>query len=167
MTVIKIDQKWLDARCRRDGDCLLWVKACNNKNLPVAYFQRNYIEHQKSVRKLVWEMKGRILEKGQVLYTTCGDDMCVSHLTAKNRGEYLNANMAADARMRRVASMTRAMRSASKINVGIVEEIKTHQGFAKEMADKHGISLQLIWKIRSGEVWRDITASPFSGLGAR
>ena len=101
----------------------------------------------------------------------CNESMCVlfGHIVQRTQSQ----NSKVHARMGKYSSpiakakMAMTKRATSRYSDAVIEEVRSSELSAKEMAKKHGMSHSYAISIRAGKLRKDYTPSPFSGLGAR
>lgn len=161
MAIPPITMDWLLARCRQEGECLVWLPntCCNGGRDP-----RSSIGGVRFVvRRAVWAMKtGEALGPGMYPSQSCDTQRCVcpKHIIARHRSELL-AGFKRDAATR--LRMALARRARSPISDEVVAAIRLDTRTEREIAAEHGISAATVGTYRRMERRVDIS-TPWSGL---
>lgn len=159
----EITVDWLLARVvERDG-CLIWKgEASNNGKDP-----RGVLNNQRFyVRRAVWKaMQGREPPADWCYVARCEVPGCVdpAHVTARTRSQALKGIPKSLAHRAKIAATKRA---ASGLPQEKVQEILASPRSGSQEGALHGISKDMVNKIRAGQIRRDYSG-PFSQLGAR
>lgn len=173
----KRDRNWevqdVFARCKIDGDCLLWTKAAS-RGLPTA----NINGKQVMVKRWVWEQtKGYIVprEKGKkaCIVSICGNSLCCNpeHLKRENFSN-LHKKSWSDKPIRKVKAGIRMRKifegkGRAIINFEIAQEIRQNNRSAKELAKEYGVTISAIYAVRSGKTWKNhLMPSSIFNIGA-
>lgn len=162
-TVPEITVDWLLARVvERDG-CLIWKgEASNNGKDP-----RGVLNNQRFyVRRAVWKaMNGREPPADWCYGVRCGQDCCVdpAHVIARTRSQVQKGIPKSLATRAKIAATKRA---ASKVPQFLIPKILASSLSGAKEAKRHGISKDMVNKIRAGQLRRDYS-NPFLQLGAR
>ena len=150
------------ARCREDGDCLIWTGAMNERG-PVVTVDRK----QLSVRRVAWEERnGKPFPTGKVASVDCEDKACIEHIVPRTRSQLNARTNRRHSSIARAAKVSATKRQNSKLSDADVIEIRMTDRPMKEIAAEKGISTVYAYLIRRGDFRRDYS-SPFAGLGAR
>lgn len=157
----------LIARCVECGDCLLWQGAMGGSGTvtpSTSIGKKRYY-----VRRLMWEKKGlgpAPADKG--VRATCGEARCVApkHLQLTTKSESGKRAGAAGkfstiSRIQRLAATKQA--TQSPLTWDQVREIRDGTDRLKDAAERYGVSIHTISKIRRGIAWRDYS-NPFAAL---
>lgn len=156
------------AKTVEEGQCLLWQGLIDCHGVPKV----NHECKKQGVRKVILEFMGKKVPQGHFLVASCGNRACVcpEHVTmltpkqhaalrgGSKRKNYAvaRANMAAAARQRQ-----------GKLTMEKAREIRLRTEPAPKIAGEYGVHKSLINAIRRGVAWREYSADPFAGLGAR
>jgi hypothetical protein len=152
----------IKARCAvdaRDADsCWQWIGGTSNGRPYANHHGRN-----RSVRALAFDLAAeRPLKKGEVLRMSCGDVMCVNpaHMRRQSRAALLHENAARANPLLRAARMAAISRAGSqaKLTAEAADEIRAWTGPAHAIAARHGVSAQMVSRIRNGRAWKDYAA---------
>lgn len=154
------------ARCDEVGECMLWQGGMTGMGLPIARLRSG--DSPTSLRRHVFVLSIRELRPGECVWTSCGESRCLhpAHLRAGTRPQMLLALRRAG-RYRSVAmTMQRiqAGRMRGKITLEIARAIRVSDEPATAHAERYGIDVSLVRRIRRGEAWRETApgASVFS-----
>lgn len=161
--VPEITADWLMARVIEDEGCLIWRgEAANNGKDP-----RGVLDNQRFyVRRAVWKaMNGREPPEDWYFAVTCDRPCCVdpAHVFGRTRSKALKGRVMPLAQRANIAA---AKRAASDLPQERVIEILTSPLSGAKEAERHGISKDMVNKIRAGQARRDYN-NPFLQLGAR
>jgi hypothetical protein len=161
------DGAYLVERIRRNstecGDCLLWTGYCNNGIMPVINIDRK----PTAVRRAMWEATHGTVKDGHEVVHTCESRKCVAveHLETITKGER-RKRMALVRNTQQSASAVRIMRERfSKLTMEKAREIRASDEQGKVLAERYGVTPQLVSLVRTGKSWAE--PSPWAGLGAR
>ena len=151
----------IHSRCIEEGECWIWQGCCSSHERP----QMRHNGKTEYVRHLAYEEhRGAKAQKGRRVTTTCETPRCVcpEHMTAMKVSDH-NRRVSANSpnRAARVLKMTAAKRSASKLTMEQVKEIRESAGTLVEIAAKYGLHYSSVGNIRNGRRWADNT---FAGL---
>lgn len=155
----------LRALCEEVGNCWEWTRPPNSCGLP-------QIRHDGKVcgaRKLAYVLAGGAVKAGMVLVPGCQNPKCINpactkQMTKTNCG-YVSAKSQVAGLVKR-KKISDIKRKAAKLNMELVEEIRSGDKPSRQWARETGISLKTILNARHGRTWQDYH-SPFAGLGAR
>lgn len=150
----------IKARCHEDGDCLVWSGRTNAKGYP---------KHgQTLLRRRVLEFTAGELKRSELASVTCGNPSCLNpdHIRKASKSTVaLEVNKRADVQAKRTASNRRTARSRlAKLSIEKAREIRASSEPGKVLAERYGVSDDLISKVRHDKAWVETT--PFSGLFA-
>lgn len=150
----------IHARCKEDGDCLIWTGRTNGKGAPKIGSQ--------SVRREYWLLTKGPLTPSELVSPDCTSPCCISHLKKSNKREVAQkANMRLDVVQKKRIKNAETQRAKSKfMTMELAEEIRrTPEISGKEWAHRIGCSEYLISKIRQHKAWSLTQSSnPFAGL---
>jgi hypothetical protein len=155
------------ARCRPDGDCMLWTGPVTHSGMPRAtlFGVRNVLIR----RKLYAAQHGEVPE-GRLVTPQCGHKLCLAehHLAALTPADSkaIAARRGAYKSQARVIRRTLTLRANSHITEEVVEQVRGAPD-AKTAHLQTGVSLAYCYELRSGARRMPIAHSPFAGLGAR
>ena len=157
------------AKCREDGDCLIWEGAGAEKTPTMRIPGSRALV---PVRRVLLEIAGKW--KGAAVATnTCGNSACVAeeHAIGATRRALVKAAVARTGyhkrptRNARISAISRA--AVGKLSAEAVEDIRSSDLSTRALAAIHGVSQAAIWDVVAGNTYRDYAANPFTGLGAR
>ena len=99
--------------------------------------------------------------------TLCVNPDCMTLTTYQKLATALGAMgiMSGTVRSAKIAAAKRA--AYGKLTTEAVHDIRTSNATGVAMAAKYGICEAKISQVRRHQVWRDYSANPFTGLGAR
>lgn len=155
--------KRLMARCRVDGDCMLWP----NKPNPNGGLYVSINGEKKLVRRVLWEaLHGEVLPDRAVSFH-CESETCVLHLMLKTVSQVRKTSSARftknlDYRIK-MAKARKAYRKFSDEAVAAVRTCGTSEVVSTAAA--YGMSEGYAYMLRRGKFRRDYS-NPFVGLGA-
>lgn len=146
------------ARCDEVGDCLLWTGAMNNGTSPVIGINNRVY----AIRRLMWLAMGKTLTPGRHLCASCGHVACVApeHAFQKKRGIAPGTKKTAAVR----SNMARARQRWAALTWDDVHEIRASDESARVIAERRGMSVDHIRRVRKGAHWSTTLSSPFAGL---
>lgn len=163
-----ISPEWLALRCIEEGDCLLWTQSTNDSGQPRYTFRIGDKSMTKQLRQVVWYMAGKPqLREGQVLTVTCGCQACLNsdHMKPTTmRAVIAKTSRRPDVVRRVTVASAVAHRARAKITMEQADYIRNSDKTLREMSEEFGISIAWASKVRRGEGWRNLRASPFAGL---
>ncbi len=151
------------AKCREDADCLLWTGSLSHSSGHPKY-------NNKAARRLVYALAKGPIPPGKLVTTTCGCAQCLSpeHLALISKSQAaVKGNACLTVRMRKAIASAKANRPKAKLDMQKAEEIRGSSATLDELAERYAVDRTLISKVRRNEAWREMTATPFQGLGAR
>lgn len=160
----EITADWLLARAVQRDECLIWKgEAANNGKDP-----RGVVDNQRFyVRRAIWKAMHDGREAPPLLHivTSCKQPCCVepSHLIGRTRSNALKGRVMPLSQKAKIAASKRA---ASALSQEQVAEIMASELSGPKEAKRHGISKDMVNKIRAGQLRRDYS-NPFLQLGAR
>ena len=157
------------ARCVEDGDCSIWPGAMSASGSgPVVTLRRKNIP----VRKVVWEAAhGRPFPSDRVASVRCKNKACLDekHIVAWTRTEVAKVWNPDRNRTTQGAKLSARRRQDGRntLNAESVAVIRSTGECRHVLAERYGVAVTSIDRIRrGGGGWRDYS-NPFAGLGAR
>lgn len=165
----KLQLDTLYSHCTHEGDCWLWQGYCTGAGTPYGHLHGKHI----AVRRAVLLLQGHPPLTGQQIASThCGEGLCVNpaHIRVTTRKALLNQLRRSGAinDLRRVQSIAASKRLvAPRLTIEQARALRADPRSALQIERDTGISHTLVSKVRRGEMWREIVASPWAGLGAR
>ncbi len=159
------------ARTIEVGECWEWQGCISSGHSPRVH----YAGRARSARKLMLALAGRPSEPppGHKLVTTCGNPRCVrpEHLAIISFATHVRTRLVPGTNMAlKNAKIAHARRQRqTKLTAADVHELRRsgNTETAAQAAARLGVSVGHINDIRRWRVWRDHTASPWAGMGAR
>lgn len=162
MTAVTL--KMIRDRCKDDGGCWVWQQSLNNKGCPQMSINN---KGGQMVRRVAFQLAGKRIKNGYVVYSTCGDRRCCNpeHLAQITRGERTslsyklgerNAELEYPSRMARAISC-----GLSKLGLNKAREIRARlmDGANKAaLAREYGVHEKTIYNIDRNNSWRDALA---------
>lgn len=149
---------WLYARCRQEGDCLVWTGYLDAFGVP----QTRIDGRARPVRRLVWQAARGNLLRGLWVCCTCETKGCVNpdhleqtHRSTRMRGRFMPVTQR--------ANIALARRAVSRISEDAIREMRESDCELKPLAEKYGVDLTYVSAVRLGKIRRDLT-NPFAGL---
>lgn len=118
-----------------------------------------------SVRKIIREFT-KDPQKGLIYGCSCDNGLCITaeHIKARKNSEQkrhmANRALLSGTRAMKIATTRRAQ---SPRNPEEIAEIRSSTESAQVVADRHGMSRHMVWRIRAGRSWKDYS-SPWAGL---
>ncbi|KPU94716.1 hypothetical protein APR50_10570 [Variovorax paradoxus] len=149
--------------CHEDGDCLVWDRYCNGHMPVVSVDRRPY-----PVRRKVFELAIGPVRHGYEVIHTCKTLRCVApeHLKQITKTERRSMMAALRNGRGQPASQVRFMReNFGKLDMQKAREIRSSNETGRVLAERFGVTPQLISLVRTGKSWAE--PSPWNGLGAR
>ena len=153
------------ARCTECGDCWEWQRAISNDRYPTLRHKGRVI----NARRAVFEMAGGKLQPKSFIVNTCGNHLCLNpaHLKQVRQRDHLAhvaalGAMSGPVRSARIAATKRAQ--TGKITLADANLIRASDEPVKVLAERYGLCLDRVYRIRRGEAWRDYQNNPFAGL---
>ncbi|MFA7291874.1 MAG: HNH endonuclease [Rhodocyclaceae bacterium] len=161
------------------GDCLEWQGsfAAGGKTPAVkAHSLENGRTDNFPVPRLLWEREHGPIPAGKLVYRKCCNNACVlvEHLSCGTRKDWAKARRKAGASKhsattlialtlarRRRPDVTTTMEKARQIRSLTAAAVKV-----RDIAAQTGVHPDMVEDIRRGRAWRELSASPFAGLGA-
>lgn len=119
-----------------------------------------------SVRRFIWERKNGDLKTVEVIKMTCENPACINpkHMKKVLINSHRKGEVKPIATRMRIAV---AMRKLRKLSMEDAQAIRASTEDLKTAAERYGVTRSNISFIRRGKTFRDYSASPFAGLGAR
>lgn len=156
----------IKAKCREDGDCLLWTGSCNGSGIPKIKLDGIHY----SARRETWKLARGPLKDSELVTVTCGCVRCLNpdHLKKTSKAEVSRLSNARPAvKAKRAASAAKTNRPKfGKINMEIARQIRASDRSGLDWAEELNVSPSLISNVRMNKSWRE-AGNPFAGLGAR
>lgn len=153
-------------RIVEEGDCLLWQGACAGK-------AKHPSINRQLVRRVLWEMQHGPIPAGKIVRCTCETPRCinVAHcelMTMQKLTKQLGARggiMSDPLRSAKIAAVKRAGKQA-KITQDDARRIRASDERCEDLAQRFGLALSTVARIKRGEVRREFAGNPWQGLGA-
>ena len=161
---------WLEARCVRDGKCLVWSMSTRD-GVP----QANLFDPETgkkgtfNVRREAWRLRvGRPPRKGYVIVCTCETGKCVEpeHLKEISRSQLHKGKPKSEAHRLAIAKAAKTKKNA-KLSDEALQDIRTSDDPLPVCAARHGVSVSHVSGIRLGKWCKEVVANPFAGLYGR
>lgn len=166
----RLDRRWLLIRTEEEGDCLRWKQGKSECGQPKYSFKIGGKQYSRQLRQIVWAMEGKPpLTGNQVMTVTCGNRDCLNHehMKVTTRAAVIaKTARRPDVRRRVMVAATTYRRKTAKITIDQARYIRDSDRTLSTVAQELGISIAWASKVRRGEAWRELLASPFAGLGA-
>jgi hypothetical protein len=161
------------------GDCLEWQGKFTCKGVtPVVpwYDAANRRTENAPVPRLLWEAEHGPIPEGKLVYRSCCNTACVlhGHLICGTRADWAKARKKAGVTShsqvtklhltlsaRRRADVTNTIEKAREVRLLAGARLKT-----EEISRRTGVHPTMVAEIRQGTAWRELSGSPFAGLGA-
>jgi hypothetical protein len=158
--------EWIHARCREDGDCMLWDGSQDDGGRPRVAIRDGGKPRTFMPRRIVWEAAKGPIKRGLRVTVTCGNPLCLNpeHLELITRGEVIRrtAQKPDTAVRRHLAGLKR--RELSDRNMELIRYIRHSPKTGAELSRETGIPPTTISAIRLHKRWRELTNNPFAGL---
>lgn len=167
------------ARAIEVGDCLEWQGhfSCKGVTPVVKVSDRDKQRTENhSVPRLLWKAKSGEIPAGRLIFRKCCNNSCVldDHLVCGTRKQWSAARKKAGVtKHSELAKVHLTLGARKRKNVKHTMEkarevrLLTAAGAkVAEIARQTGVSEAAVLDIRQGHSWREIAATPFSGLGA-
>lgn len=158
------------AVCALEGDCWLWQGHVTSGGIPYGYMDGQ----RAPLRRIVWLLQGGAPHaEGRIYTTTCGEPRCVNpaHVRATSRGAALaqarRSGAINELRRRQAIAATWRQRPEAKLTLELARALRSSDKSSVQLARELGLSHCTVAKVRRGESWAEIVASPWAGLGAR
>lgn len=134
----------IHAKCKEDGDCLLWTGKVNGSGAPVGHG---------SMRREYWLAQGKTIPDGKVPVPSCGRPACLEHLMLKSYGRIAQESIARpDVQARRKVASRLAAR-AIKLDAEKVRAIRESDMTQRAKAAIFNISQGMVSRIERGLAW--------------
>lgn len=164
-----ITMEWVKDRCVEDCDCLVWTCWSDHGDQPRHRFRSDEMDSTRHLRPIVYQYIGQKKQaKGTVVVMTCGNTLCLNpaHMKQITRAEHLRRNnQSVAAKARKSANVTKAIRAQrAKLTMDQARYVRASDKTLSALAGELGVSFQLLSKVRRGEAWPELQASPFAGL---
>lgn len=159
----------LPARCLPDGDCWIWQGYYTASGIPAGYLNGQRM----TVRRIVLVLQGRRAPgPGAIAVCRHGERGCVNpdHIEVITRAKNLarlreSGRINELLRVQGIAATWR--RRAPVLTLEKARALRSDPRSGMQIERDEGISHTLVAKVRYAQVWREITASPWAGMGAR
>jgi hypothetical protein len=158
--------EWVHARCREDGDCLIWEGSTDAGGRPKVSIKAGALTRTVQPRRMAWEAaKGPITHK-RVVTVTCGNPLCLNpaHMELISKGEVVHRTAQRPDTQRRRYLAGLKSRERSNLDLEKVRYIRSCNLTLEEVSKELGISPTSASAIRRGKRWRDYENNPFAGL---
>lgn len=153
--------EFIHSRCKEDGGCQIWQGSTNGSGHPKM--------HDRTCRRVVWELVKGPLPKGKLVTTSCDDVRCLNpeHLKLTTKSEVSKASNARHStKLKRAAASARTNRAKlGKITMDTARMIRASDRLGIDLAKELNVSPSLISHVRRGASWVE-HSSPWAGLGA-
>lgn len=157
----------IKSRCEEVADCWIWQGYTTQTGYPMAKIGGKV----QLVRRVVCELDGRKPAPRQPVASTCNEKRCCnpehtfpSTIQAVAKAA---AKRGAFSTLSRRAKIAATKRAAGKLTMDKATEIRLRTEPAHMLAPIYGVDKSLIVRVRAGKAWRDLSSSPFAGLGQR
>lgn len=163
--------KSIHARCIEVGDCWEWQGKYSGHNGRHPYIRHN--GNNTTARRVVLDLAGKKPKhpNQDCAMSTCDNWRCVNpaHLKWATRSETMKVAGAKGllSDPPRLAKIAAAKRAKAKLTLEQVHDIRTSTERNDVLAARYQVHYSYISNIKHYRLWRDHTATPFSGLGAR
>lgn len=152
----------LMARTVEVGDCREWLGYSAN-GVP----QVSHAGKMTTVRRLMFELQGKDVE-GYYIAPKCGNSKCVhpAHIIARTiRAHHKFMSKCGDPNgLMRIINLQKAAKARRKLTDEQVIQIRSDPRPSRAVAAEHGVSKDLVCRIRAGKAHRAVSANPFAGL---
>ncbi len=160
--VITLD--WLRARCTPKGECMVWNGWCD-KDAPKA--KAGGVNFP--VRRSAWRLAHPVapIKPDTFFVVSCGTAKCThpDHIIQSSRSAALTGCTRSPLS---ILKMTAAKRAKSKLPQDqVLSAVILDPRPASAVAADIGLSKDMVNRIRAGKNRRDMTPSPWAGMGAR
>jgi len=150
--------------CEECGEKSHWPGAKNESGVyPLRINQKTY-----SVRRVVYELNGKKLQKGGMIVTKCHNHRCMNTaLFRQVRMDYIvrEAQRAGTLRTKAInRKIAETKRLAGKITQDAADSIRMDDRRSADVAAEHGISDSYVRAIRAGHARKCYAVTPFAGL---
>jgi hypothetical protein len=163
---VKITRQWLEERCVKDEQHLLWKLSCGNGGPRGHGRDADGNEGQFAVRHAAWALwHGKHPAAGMTARPSCGIHNCLSKncLALMVHGGYNRGRPRSLVTRQKMAERARQMWGHPP---HVVAAIKTSTKPAKEVARELNVGLCTVYEIRGGKRWRDYT-NPMGAMAAQ
>lgn len=156
------------ARTTDDAGCLIWQGSISSGGSPRVHMDNR----MHAVRKLLllW-VRGVTVSPRHKVATTCGTRGCVhpDHLNVVTLASHArNVMTPRTNHLLKAAKIAQTRRARHAVlSEDDVRELRASDEPAEIAAERLGVSAKHIDNIRARRVWREHTASPWAGMGAR
>ena len=157
------------ARCREDGDCLLWLGTITAKGYPTAKHQGRRVQ----VRRWLFDATSdRPLRSDQYPCVTCEQKLCLNrdHIVAKTKGGYMKLAAERGAyrltpdRLRKLEASMRASSNA-KLDIHKAREIRRRYAAGEsshKLGSEFNVHHSVVTAIGANRAWREVATSVFN-----
>jgi hypothetical protein len=169
-------QAEIRARTVEIGDCLEWIGrfgSNKNRSTPLLDVAIDGVRHYMIVSREVWKARHGPIPAGRVVYRSCLNYRCVTHLALGRSGSPPKARAEAGIASHppsAVAAMTKSKRKGAKYSaeqVAALRSLLADGHSAAEAGRMVGIAEDMARDIRSGRRWRAAVGSVWAwGLAA-
>ena len=158
------------ARCVIDpcdeDSCWSWTGRLSS-GIPYAWHNGSLV----SMRKVVYELHfGRPVRDGYAVRMSCECGECLNprHMKEQARGKLLRENAAKEPLIRKRARLAAAAiaRGEAVLDMERAREIRASAEPSKVLAERYGVTVTTINRIRRGQSWRDFSAAGAGRLAA-
>lgn len=152
-------------RCRAVDGCMLWTGRIDPERGPAMYAAWGGTE--RSARRRVWGIRQRKLDRASTIAMTCANpDDCVlfEHMRRTNSGEKMKGKP--KTLVHRAAIATAKRQCSGKLSQEKVDMILSSEKSTRCLARELDVSQATVQSVRSGDLWRNYRATPFTGLEA-
>lgn len=158
--------KLLFDRCEHVGFCRIWNQGTNANGVPIISLSAS--ERSQSVRRLAYRLIFGEIPAGQFVYVDCGNSLCISGKCMKcgSKSDYMRAASKAGAYSGPLISKVRAdaarARAGTKLTMEKARQIRAERAaglLLREIAAKHGVSMDIASKVARGLIWRELAAN--------
>jgi hypothetical protein len=153
------------ARCIEDGECMVWGDYCGPGKTPLVHQDGKMV----GVRKLLCALEGREI-RGKFFACSCGTPGCVlpAHIIQRTPVAHMKkmakrAHEGEAAIRHRNGIMKWRRANPIKLNEEIAAAIRNDTRGKSIVAAEYDVHPSMVWKIRTGRYWPDLT-NPFGAL---
>jgi len=166
-----IRMSWVKARCKPEGNCLVWQLAVSVGHPRYCFRQPDGTRAAKQMRRVVWELRNGPIPQGMFVAVNCGCTACLrpTHLELVDKSEVVRRAWAQPETARRkfLAGVRANREKLGKLDMDKARYIRSSDKTLQALAGELSVSVALVSMVRRGLRWREVVANPFSGLGAR
>jgi hypothetical protein len=149
-----------------DGDCWRWVGCFQSGATPTM----RWGEKVSSVRRFILVERGDVTERSKALAgVSCGHLWCVNpeHVVKSSRAKTSRMaaeNMTYAKKLAKGLAISESIRDRTKLSRQQARAIREDDRPQRLIAAEYGVHQYTVWAIKSGRMYRDYVASPFSQL---